>query len=166
MKKISLIRYNILFVLLLIIVLILVGFLDYKRVKLEYIDSLKVKPHLYDLLIKKKKFKFDEWEGIFTSWRGEGVKEKSSLEAWLRDYKEGDNAIVDWNEIIYEDNQIYYACVGCKLEGIRYFYHSRYFNVVNNPSIFAINSISMKPVDESVINIYIGDVVVSDIYGW
>jgi hypothetical protein len=147
---------RILVILSLIVATMFVTFLfDHRKVNLEYIGSLSISPPITD----------DVFKGC--AWNACSGRTMQyclhSTEERLFDISNKRFTIMPEN-IQFQDNAIYYYGIGCSIDTINYFYHSRYFNAMNDAKGFEANTFTgtVLPIRNLII-IYKGDVFVSGI---
>ncbi len=134
---------------------------DYREVKLQYVGTVKVEPPLIEILWDNSVSAIKTGKGIWSLSARNRLQK--NVEEWFA-FQTNKKIKIHWEEVSLKDGEIYYACIGCQIVSMRYFYHSKYTNVINDKSKFAVHSISLIPIiEQSVITIYRGDVAVSDI---
>lgn len=126
---------------------------DHRRVNLEYIGSLRISPSISN----------DEFAGcVWEACRGSAMQDcLYSTEEWLFAMSKKRFTIVPEKNQFQADT-IYYYGIGCSIDTINYFYHSRYFNAVQDSRVFEASAFAGTALpDRNLIIIYKGDVFVS-----
>lgn len=122
---------------------------DHKAVRLEYVGKAVMNPPI------------SSYSGVPEYyWTLSGGKYlKKEMEKELLPWIDDPRYSLKWDNIVIDKDARYCICVGCEIESIAYYYHTKYTNSYNNPSLFIIDSISHKPLnDKSIIMIYTLDV--------
>ncbi len=138
--------------------------LDYKSVKLVYTAKVIVDPPVSEfygdevtyLRLPSGMIKEELEKKLFPQRYANGYKLKGRTYPVPKEYT------IRWEEgFTPESGAVYYVGLGCEIERITYFFHSKYFSFECNPnSAFIVHSVSLNPLkDRSVITIYKGDVV-------
>lgn len=136
---------------------------DYREVSLSLIGSASVEPALPEIVDDNVMNYIKEGKGVWLHAKG-GDNLKRIIVEWLQQFKGKKQIRINWGQVKLKESETYYACIGCRINSIKYFYHSRYTNVANDKSKYAAHSISFMPIaDQNVITIYNGDVVTADI---
>jgi hypothetical protein len=125
--------------------------LDYQHVNLVYIGQIKITPPLDEFIGNK----------IAYFVRG-GDTLKNYLNKGLFSLTKKSEYIIKWDKTIIVDNDaIYYVCLGCQIKKINYFYHTKFFNFLNSPTLFEAHSVLLEPLkNKNIIMIYKSDVIV------
>jgi hypothetical protein len=139
---------------------------DFREVKLSYVGSVKVEPPLINILSSEVADSIKRENGVW-GFSASVDNLKRHNEEWLSSFNIKQKILINWETIKLEElkkGEAYYACIGCKIESMRYFYHSKYTNELDDESKYAVHAISLEPIiEQSVITIYRGDVQAANI---
>jgi hypothetical protein len=143
-----------------LLVLLAFDLSTHRKVHLRYVGKATVAPDVKMLLERKQAGLSEGWDGVWTIERGKSELIHTGLEGWLENYKDDVDVQINWDGLELSEDKIYYACVSCEIEEVRYT-TIRWCRQYKDPLMFHIESVSLTPkINENTITVYEGDVIV------